>query len=378
MKVTLVYRGCHPSGGIERVVWEAARHLCGAHDVRVVAAEARGLPRTVEVLLTRPSQSVAAFRSEASAAMGPAPGLVVCFGADCPPADVLVMGSVHRAWVKAGAAIRVGRVPVPGYARRLLWRHQVRLYLERQALKAVRGPVVAVSEGVRNDLHSLYGLPLARMEVVPNGFDPGQCSPVRRADLRAAMRAQLDLSEGDVALLLVANEYHRKGLGVLLEAMAFLKEPRLRLLLVGKTAPAAYGARIRQLGLEDDVRYCGPTDDVALFHAAADLLVLPTQYEAFGSVIIEALASGLPVIASKLAGASAVIKAGRNGLLLADPLDAAELASLLVQGLDPGARRAWSERARDSVTGYEWSAVMERFEAVLSRAAEQLSVGTRA
>ena len=368
MKLTLVYPGCHPAGGVERVVWEAARHLSTTHEVRVITAKATDLPPSVQVVLTKSDPAPGSFRRKASESLGPKPGLVVSFGTYCPPAHVLVMQSVHAAWVEKGAAVRVGPIDVPGWARRLLWRHQVRLRMEKEGLRTTSGPIVAVSEGVRDDLRRLYGVPFERMHVVPNGFDPAQCSPQRRLGLRTKRRQDLGLAEEDVVLLLVANEYHRKGLGVLLDAMAAVGDPRLRLLLVGRMAPTSYASRIRQLGLASQVTYCGATDDVALFHAAADLFVLPTQYEAFGSVIIEALASGLPVIASQLAGAAIVIQPGRNGLLLSHPLDAAELAGLLRQGLDPAARREMSERAPSSVAGFEWPAVMSRFEKVLEPA----------
>ena len=163
------------------------------------------------------------------------------------------MQSVHAAWLEKGAAVPVGPVRVPGWVRRFLWRHQVRLHMERDGLRITSGPIVVVPEGVRGDLRRLYGVPFERMHVVPSGFKPAQCSPQRRLGLRTKRRQDLGLAEEDVVLLLVANQYHRKGLGVLLDAMTAVGDPRLRLLLVGRMAPTSYASRIRQLGLASQV-----------------------------------------------------------------------------------------------------------------------------
>ena len=85
---------------------------------------------------------------------------------------------------------------------------------------------------------------------MPNGFSPEQCSDERRRALRPEMRERLGVEAGEIALLLIANEWHRKGLGVLLRAMALVGDPRVRLLLVGKQAPTAYDGLILELGLQ--------------------------------------------------------------------------------------------------------------------------------
>lgn len=354
------------------MVWEAAHHLARAHEVSVVAAQidemAPGI-RTVEVAASTAGGSLAPlrFRLAATRALAALPAdVVVSFGADCPPGRVLVMQSVHRAWLELGQPVRLGPLHVPAVGRRFLLRHQVRLALEWWTLRRHRPEViVTVSDNVAADLRRLYHLPAESIEVLANGFDPAQCNPARRASARDGMRRELGLGPAEIVLLFVANEYHRKGLAVLLDAMAALDDPRLRLLLVGRMAPTAFQGRIDELGLSRQVRYCGSTDDVALYHAAADLFVLPTQYEAFGSVIVEALASGLPVITTARAGAATLVRPGTNGLLQQDPGDSGELERLLRQALEPDTLRRWSAAAPESVTGYEWPTVMERMERII-------------
>lgn len=225
--------------------------------------------------------------------------------------------------------------------------------------------MVAVSEGVADDLVELYKVERERITVVPNGFSPEQCSPERRRTLRPEWRERLSLAEDDVALLMVANEWHRKGLGAVLEAMKLSADPRLKLVLVGRQEPTTYQSQMRRLGLRARVSWYGPAEDVALYHAAADLFVLPTLYEPFGTVIVEALASGVPVITSKLAGASIAVVPEKNGLLLERPHDPTELAGVLSRALEPGVLAAWSEASPPSVSGYSWRAVMGRLETLL-------------
>jgi UDP-glucose:(heptosyl)LPS alpha-1,3-glucosyltransferase len=377
VRIGLVFSGCHPRGGVERVVWEAAIHLCRRHDVTVITGESDVLPDEVSLIRVAyhrggPVEPVR-FRSAAAQAMsGKSFDVVVSFGANCPPGDVLVAGSVHRAWLERGTAVHIGQVPIPSFGRRLLPRHQMILITETQWFR--RSPsaiVVAVSEAVADDLEHYYQVPSSLIRVIPNGFSPSQCSEERRQKLRPIWRERLGLSSSDVALLLVANEWHRKGLGTILRAMDRVGDPRLQLLLVGRQPPTQYAGMIERLGLRSQVRWFGMASDVAEYHAAADLFVMPTTYEAFGTVIVEALGSGLPVITSALAGAASAIRDGYNGRLLNDPTDDHQLADELSAALREGVLDRWSAVAADSVARFQWPRIMDQFEKILTEHAGQ-------
>src|SRR5262249_42207883 len=153
---------------------------------------------------------------------------------------------------------------------------------------------------------------------IPNGYDPETCNPGRRLELRAELRHSLGIADDTVVLLFVANELHRKGFGVLLEAVARLGDAPVMVDVVGRAPLDPYRARMSDLGLEERVHYRGTTSDIGLFHAAADLLVLPTQYEAFSLTVVEALASGLPVVTTTVPGAGDLVRHDENGLLQND------------------------------------------------------------
>ncbi|HEY9719624.1 MAG TPA: glycosyltransferase, partial [Trichormus sp.] len=107
----------------------------------------------------------------------------------------------------------------------------------------------------------------------------------------------------------------------------------------------------------------GPSAEVYKYYAAADLFALPTKYEAWGMVIVEAMACGLPVVTSRLAGASVAVKEGINGLLLDNPSDPAEVAQKLRQALY--SFRPQPETVADSVSEFSWDNILAKYEAIL-------------
>jgi UDP-glucose:(heptosyl)LPS alpha-1,3-glucosyltransferase len=112
------------------------------------------------------------------------------------------------------------------------------------------------------------------------------------------------------------------------------------------------------------VHFTGPSGGVAPFYAAADVFALPTQYEAWGLVIVEALACGLPVVTSRLAGAAVAVREGETGRLLDDPRDSGEIAAALRSLLD--GRHAPPEQICESVASYKWSRILVRYEESLA------------
>ena len=153
----------------------------------------------------------------------------------------------------------------------------------------------------------------------------------------------------------------RRGI---LRAIASLGNPRLQLLaVVGRANTRPCFGMIRRLGLEAHVRILGSQNDLSPYYAAADAFALPTQYEAWGLVIVEALACGTPVLTSRLVGAAVTVREGETGALLDNPCDVSEIA----EKLDHLAKSAQPERAAVSATveRYTWANVLKHYENVL-------------
>ena len=291
---------------------------------------------------------------------------VITWGVDCPPGDLLAVASVHRAWLRHGRPIPSRFGTVPNAARYLMPQHLVRLALERSYFRSTRTPIVSVlSEQNADEVKELYDVEQQRLVIIPNGYSAEEFSQARASRERAPLRQRLGLTDEDVLILLVANELHRKGFAVLLQAVAMIADPRVQVAVVGRAPIDSYRSLTERLGLGERVRWHGPAQDVAPWYGAADLFVMPSQYEAYPLVVIEALASGLPVITTALAGSLDAITPGHNGLLLSDANDAAQLAALIRQGLDKETRARWSRAAPDSVRRLEWGEIAQRYAALL-------------
>ncbi len=326
MKIALSFPGCNRRGGVERIIYECARYLAGRGDDVTVFAndfEKNGAAVTYKHVPVNASFSFMqplSYFHECTRMLDRAEyGALGTFGCVCPEGGVYWAQSVHAAWLeeakKFRAPLSLGRLK-----QRLNPIHPVLLKLEERHLRArTYRKVIALTAQVQSDLLQYYGVPAEDVVVLPNGFAPAEFNVANSISSRAEMRAGLGYAESDRVVVFVANELERKGFAPLLRAVAQLGRPDVHLLAVGRLDAGAYRAEIEQLGLRDRVRFTGPTSEVARYYAAANVFALPTQYEAWGMVIVEAMAAGLPVLTSRLAGASVVVREGATGRLLEDP-----------------------------------------------------------
>ena len=183
------------------------------------------------------------------------------------------------------------------------------------------------------------------------------------------MRGELGIRDDEQVIVFVANELERKGFDTLVEATARLRKRPIRLLVVGRVDPDRYRPLVERHGLADRVTYTGSTDDPARFHAAAEAFALPTRYEPWGLVIVEALASGLPVVTTRLAGAARAVHEGRTGMLLESPDDPEELAATLEWALGDGP--AAPEVINASVDWLTWERVIGDYAKLLAAPRER-------
>jgi UDP-glucose:(heptosyl)LPS alpha-1,3-glucosyltransferase len=299
-------------------------------------------------------------------------------GCICPTGGVQWVQSLHAAWLQRARTYRPkfswGRVrQALNPAHKLILRME-RLHFEARAYRKL----IATTPDVRQDLRDFYGVPEEDVVIVPNGFSPDEFSPERRMERRDEMRKQLGLAPDHVAMLFVANELERKGYRTILNALRMLARPELRLLVVGRPATQTVMRLAARVGVADQVIACGSTSDVSRFHAAADLFVLPTQYEAFCLAILEALGSGLPILTTDVPGARDAIISGENGLLINDPDGAEELAAAINRLTSADFRNRLSIQAPRSVAPYQWPVVMRSYETVLLNSAIAPSVDLHA
>jgi UDP-glucose:(heptosyl)LPS alpha-1,3-glucosyltransferase len=207
--------------------------------------------------------------------------------------------------------------------------------------------VVAVSQRVAADVQRYHGVRPEQIRVVYNGVDIDRFSPEHRRRYRGPLRRLLGVGPEALLLLIVAHNYRLKGVPVLLSALARLEAGRpVHLVVVGGKRPARWTARAARQGIADRVHFVGPVDDVVPFYGAADVYVQPTFYDPCSLVALEALASGLPVVTSRVNGVSELMADGVEGRLLDDPTEVDALLDALTSLLDPTVRERTGQSAR--------------------------------
>ena len=259
---------------------ELAPDLQALVDWRPTRVPARPIPLRILTFFVRVSLPLSRAQVE----------LVHVLGAIAPNrADVVTVQYCH-----AGSLAKTGRLAPGGGPRlRRLNRSVARamaIAAERFCYRPGRTSLFAsVSDGVRRELEQHYpGVPIA---ITPNGVDLERFRPdaTVRSDLRGAEHVG-----DDPVCLFVGGDWDRKGLGVAIEAVSLVRQRTpIRLWVVGRGESGRFEQLAERLGVGDHVRFFGPRADAERFYQAADIFVLPTEYEAAPLVAYEAAASQL-------------------------------------------------------------------------------------
>lgn len=252
------------------------------------------------------------------------------------------------------------------------WRASLRRRIRVRCLNRWTRESLAVSGWLR-DAWVEAGLDAGAVRVVPNGID---CEAVASRS-RSRLRARCGWSPEARVVVSVAALRPEKGLDVLLDAAPAIlsREPRARFLVVGEGAVReSLERRCRELGVARAFRWAGFRTDVRNLLPACDVFVLPTREDAFPTAILEAMAAGLPVVASRVGGVPEMVEAGGTGVLV-PPGSASRLADAVV-GLLADRRRARGlgtvgrRRVREEFSTEAW---MGRLEEVYGRALGRVS-----
>jgi UDP-glucose:(heptosyl)LPS alpha-1,3-glucosyltransferase len=208
--------------------------------------------------------------------------------------------------------------------------------LERELLHSAHRPIsICLSEYVRRTFHAYYTLADTDLATLFNAVDLSRFDPSARPEVREQTRQRLAISDAEVAALLIAQDFERKGLREAILAMTHLADAKLKLIVVGKEDPAPYAQLAQSKNIADKIIFAGATNDVQAFYGAADFFVLPTKHDPCSLVVLEALAMGLPVISTKQNGATEIMEDGVDGIVLADPANVDDLAAAMRRLCDP-------------------------------------------
>jgi UDP-glucose:(heptosyl)LPS alpha-1,3-glucosyltransferase len=360
LKIAYVVHDYNRHGGHSRYVAELATRFRGDHDVHVFAntfaGDLEGVTRHyVPAIRINALTTIASFILPATAMVRGPFDVVHAQGLCGLRQNVVTAHICQPAWFEA----------VNRHAGRQGWRK--RLFqavvgrLERLAFRpAAAERFIAISQRTQDDLDRYYGL-TKRVGVIRHGIDIDTFHPRNRAAWRSPVRASLGVSHSDCVALYV-GDLQKAGVPAV---AAVGRVPGVTLIVVSRSDNGPYVRMAAENGISDRVRFVPPTTAIERYYAAADLFLFPTFYDAFGMVVSEAMASGLPVITSRAAGAAELIEHGINGWLTNDPWDVNQLAAAVVAlRADSELRDRLGRTARASVEELTWDRVAEETMAV--------------
>jgi glycosyltransferase involved in cell wall biosynthesis len=269
-------------------------------------------------------------------------------------ADLNAVHFVHSAWLDSPVhTARISSGPSSWYQ----WLYTtLNAYWERRAFRDA-SMLVAVSERVRDELIDI-GVDAASIRVIPNGVDLDEFAP------GPADRAALGLVENVPLALFVGDlQTPRKNLDTVLHMLQHV--PDLHVAIVGDARNSSYPSLATTLGLTGRVSFLGYRTDVPRLFRAVDMCLCPSRYEPFSLVVLEALASGCPVITSRCVGATSVLTPS-CGAVIDEPDDALALAGAVQSILDSDAE-TMRTAARSVALQYSWDRTATAYLKVLHR-----------
>jgi UDP-glucose:(heptosyl)LPS alpha-1,3-glucosyltransferase len=361
MRLTIVRQDYRPEGLVERVIEPALEALLERNVA--VSLYTRSWPQTrlqlAEPLVLDPFHVGAMWRdwSFARAACRDVrrsqPNLVEAHERMLCCDMYRASGGVHAAWVdvrleEAGAAARIALGLSP-YNRYLLAMEK-RLYASTW-LRAV----ICNSRMVKQEIRRYYAVPESKLHVIYNPVDTELFHPALREG-RAAILAQHGIAADATVFLVVVPDASRIDVGGAIDAFARQSTPSRLVVLLGTQPPKRHLAQARAAGVGDRITFLGRDADRRSWLGAADVFVWPARYDPSPDIALEAMACGLPVIASTKSGAAELLPDCDAGLVY-PARDAAALAAHMQTLLDPATRARLGPNARRAVSSFSPAAI---------------------
>jgi UDP-glucose:(heptosyl)LPS alpha-1,3-glucosyltransferase len=229
---------------------------------------------------------------------------------------------------------------------RLTSRYRQFVALERAVFAPQAGTeILLLSETEKANFMRYYGTPETRFHLLPPEI--ARAHFVSNENLLPGLRAEFEIAEAEKLVVLVGSGFRTKGLDRALLALAGMPQglkERVKLIAIGQDNPRPFFRLARRLGISRQVRILPGRDDIPRFLQGADLLIHPAYAENTGTVLIEAMAAGLPVLTTDVCGYAVHVSRAGAGCVLPSPFDQRELNSRLVEMLTSEARDSWREK----------------------------------
>lgn len=380
LKIALVHKRLDLNGGTERDLFRTAEGLRDlGHDVHLFCSEYAVAPpkntiaHRVPVIPFGRTVRLWTFAWFGHRAVERAQyDVVVGFGRLAHQHVLRVGGGTHRGFLE-----RMGQAE--GWPRRI-WQklspyHLSLLAIEkRQYANLNSKKILAVSKRAKADIVAHYAVPAEKITVLYNGVDLERFHPRKRGEWRDQIRRRWKIPGASPVVLFVGSGFRRKGLDRLLSMWNSPSLGQAFLLVVGTDARFdRYQARAAVIAPERII-FAGRQEAVENYYAAADVVVLPSLQEAFGNVVLEALAAGLPVVVSRDVGAAEILRGSLAQGIVDLNKGSQGVETKLLWLLEQSKNLCWMQQARSLAEEYSWANHFHRLEALLLESC-QSSVG---
>lgn len=276
----------------------------------------------------------------------------------------------HGYYVQKVWPLLPGKKGLFGVARRL--DHGLRALLEPATFRRALC-IVVPSSGLRREIELLYPRQAHKVVVVPNPVNVARFQ--RPTGWHGTVRLQWQIPAECVVFCFVAlGHYERKGLLLAMQALQMLANQNIGLMVVGGRSNliARYTKLCVDMGIRDRVYFCETLKDIRPYLWESDAFLFPSFYEASPTSVLEAAASGLPVLSTPLNGVEDYLVDGQNGLLMERSADGVTAALRRFLALSPEERRDMGGRAREAVTQFSEEKFVECWRAVYARVSSEL------
>ncbi len=344
MKLAFCLFNYFPYGGLQRdFVRIAQACVARGHEVHVYTMQWEGeavLGLTVHLLKVRGWQNhsrAQAFAEQVRQAVEGRYDLVVGFN-KMPYLDVY-----YAADVCYQARVREQR---PAYYR---WLPRYRRYKALEEAVFAQGQqtqILLLSSLQQKEYQHYYHTEAERFHLLPPGIAPDRLAPANAAAIRTEMRQRFHIPADHWLLLMVGSGFKTKGLDRAIHGLAALPSElraRCHLFVVGQDNPAAFQQLAERLKVAGQIQFLGGRPDVPQILLAGDLLLHPAYHENTGTVLLEALAAGLPVLTVEVCGYAHYVREANAGVVLASPFQQAEFDMALREMLESEGQQGWQE-----------------------------------
>jgi UDP-glucose:(heptosyl)LPS alpha-1,3-glucosyltransferase len=215
--------------------------------------------------------------------------------------------------------------------------------------KQNRTQILLIAHQQKEEFQKHYQTSDSRFHLLPPGIDKSRMAPDNAIEIRQQKRKEWNINSNDLLLLLIGSGFKTKGLDRALLAIAALPEEiknRTQLFIIGQDHTEHFQKQAQQYNIVQQVKFLGGRHDVAEFLLAADLLLHPAYHENTGTVLLEALAAGLPVLTTAVCGYAHYIEESRAGIVFPSPFQQNDFNQKLAEILTANqARLQWQQNA---------------------------------